>query len=187
MEIALAQGATQASIAKGLLESTKGKCKPAAIGSKFPPTFYRHCDVDGYLVHIDNACTQACLVENRLSFHDEDILWIQFPHGTTVRLPDETVPILAGHHPYGRKAILAKACSVDRGSTSKCIITEGRPEQYRFRDPGLILVPVLRYTPDMYPRRHGPVKLMAGLEDGLDATGPYSWKFQRSVSHIEEL
>ena len=50
----------------------------------------------------------------------------------------------------------------------------------------MIRLTILRYSPDIYPRRYGPKKFKAGIDAGIDATGPYSWKPVKKLPRIEQ-
>lgn len=162
----------------------------------------RHCDKNGNLIHIQKRfqfdyCSFACSVEQELSYRYEDVLRIKFPRGVPIRLPEYAVPILAGHKQDGDRPFLARAhwLALSPYSYNHYSVSKGtKVEELRFPDgwkmfaPTSIVLHDLRYAADKYPRRSGPDEFMAGDDNaGLDAAGPYSWKFVRYVSKVEDV
>lgn len=159
----------------------------------------RHCDKNGNFIHVfqvrspGNQCSSACSVEQELSYWYEpgDVLRIEFPRGVPIRLPEYAVPILAGHKQDGDRLFLARAFPLYKPLG----VSEGtKVEELRYQHGGNMVAAtsielhVLRYAADKYPRRFGPDEFMAGDDNaGLDAAGPYSWKFVRYVSKVEDV
>lgn len=201
-----------------LLETTEQKCRPGTepyiplwtsgqrnTGSYF--VWYRHCDKDGTLVHLHlsmrhgrhrlySNCPPTCSVEHTLQVQVDDVLWVTFPYGTAVRIPDTLVPLLAGRYPDGRKAFVAQAFGSDQKVISCCTVAEGmKAEQLRLRRwrrkklviPDSIQICVLRYAQETYSRLWGSDEFLNGMDDGLDATGPFSWKFEEHLSRIDTI
>lgn len=151
------------------------------------------------LVHVDNEgeCVTACHSVFHYDFEAEDIVQLEFPSGQPIRVPPSALSILAGYMPSGQPAYLAHAHSNSGcGWMSYCSVVEGmKPEETRPRSwrteqievPDMVQLLALRYAPGSYPRRFGPDDFMAGLDDGVDSTGPSSWMFIGSLSRIEQV
>lgn len=180
-----------------LVEPTAMKCRPSA--DSFPELpIIRHCDEQGHVVHLpygvgESDCTTECSIEYELDLVSEDVLQIEFLQGSPVQLSDSIVPIIAGSFIDGRRAFVAEASSRS-SNLAFCAIAEAtKPEDLDIRNiwslkkeiPYSTQVFVLRYALEAYPLRYGSEEFMAGLEEGTDATGPYSWRFVRYVPRIE--
>ena len=136
-------------------------------------------------------CTSLCSVLEILELYAQDILQFRFSRGAPIRFLGSVKPISAGLYSDGRKAFAA-----DAFASFDCAVTENtypeKPCVWDWNDDGFVIpdfvyLPVLRYEADKYPRRHGTEEFMAGIDDGLDATGPYSWRFVKHLSHIEQI
>lgn len=159
----------------------------------------RHCDEQGSLVHIPDVeselviskdCSETC-TSLQILYHDlEDFLWLRFSSGSIVELSPSFIPILAGRYPDGRPAYLATAYFHHTNSQPDCCVCEGmKPEDLRVRDyvtkqlmvPDAIGLAVMRHRVEDYPIGYTET-LNDGGHDGVDATGPFKWYFERNFS-----
>lgn len=155
---------------------------------------WRHCDTKGNLVHVEGEgkCTNECVLVYHYDFHSSDILQVEISAGQQIEVPSFVEPLLAGRLSDGRRAYLARAHSPRGcGWMSFCSVAEGtkpedaHPNSWMTGDPEIpdkVHLLALRYAPNSYPRRYGSEEFLAGVSDGIDATGPYSWKFIGKLS-----
>lgn len=127
-----------------------------------------------------NECKSECRVEYTLELASKDIVPVFLHSATRTRLPSCAIPILAGRYQDGTEAFMAGGWF----QPATCTPLSNRIEP---RHDATAWFWVLRYAPETYSRRYGPDDFIARREGGIDATGPYSWKFNRYVSHIEEV
>lgn len=184
---------------QGLMEAAAAKCRADdIIDLVMPLDFSRHCDEYGNFIHMlgdindRNHCTQFCSAGHHLYIGDRrHVMEVEFRRGTPIQLPESVVPIFAGSDIDGRRLFMATAVPMNR----HCGVPMGtKPEDIRFRDhqnrvvtPTSISLYVLRYAADTYPPLLGHDEFMVGDDAGIDATGPYSWKFLKHLLKIEEI
>lgn len=165
------------------------------LGSQF-----RHCDVEGRLTHIVNKKFQftkcyrkECAKEYELilySTSDFSLFWVTPGEEVPVVIPKNVIPIVAGYLADGRKAFLP-LLSEELVTESNSLEgrrpngEDGRVSKSNYHAPTKIKLLCLRYPPDKYPRLFGPNDFMRGEGAGIDATGPYSWRFTRNLPHLE--
>lgn len=180
-----------------LSAQTLPNCRPAMPNFDGPHDFsyYRHCDNEGLLVHAsitnppsDRDCTQSCRAEHSLQvFIYEDIMRVCLHPKAATQLPSAAVPILAGRFRDGTELFMGRS-EADNGLHRDYVpLSHGRELQDHDDKYRQYFVYILRYAPETYSRRYGSDEFMAGRDDGLDATGPYCWKFERYLSHIDEV
>ena len=98
-------------------------------------------------------------------------------------------PILAGYAPNSQSTYYAKLhyrtqdgydwsrdCVMEEGMTPADAFVHNRVEDAIAPEEAYFEVYVLRYAPETYPRRYGSDDFMSGKDEGIDATGPYSWR-----------
>ncbi|KAI5121793.1 hypothetical protein M0805_009785 [Coniferiporia weirii] len=184
---------------KASVEETRTLCRPAQSPMNYPKTFQRHCDSFGNLIHTPwypDECDVDCegADEDILEYHTNDVLPLHIPKGTPFSLMGHQ-PLLAGYTAQGERAYVAMATLSSPPWNTPCTITEGaRPEDLRVRvradssggngrvrvvAPVSVDVDVLAYELGAYARSGIGV-------DGLDATGPFSWRFVRRLPSVSE-
>lgn len=181
-----------------LIKSTAKDCRPRVnswIGYN-KRDIVRHCDKNGDLVHIleEEHCTKACSVEHRLVLDSRDVLLLSMSEGTSLPVSRDLIPVFAGRKPNGQKLFVAYSSNSFESCNLSTIITyeniKPTCRQYTVDDGegrrvrGSVRLPILRHSPRGYSRRYGSDEFMVGEDDGLDATGPYSWKFHRYIPQL---
>lgn len=148
---------------------------------------YRHCDVRGRVIHLgsmldkrrsERLCTEKCMTEDKLVCPRvaDKVLWSTYHYGEFTSLAN-VVPILAGRLPNGDKGYVARDVFV-----RYIIHSSDRAKAVPF-----LRLSVLRYAPDPYTRSNISGLPAATSEEGLDATGPYSWKFVRDLPRMRVI
>lgn len=169
-----------------LVESTKAirlMSRPDQVyGSLY--VFYRHCDAQGRVVHLDKPepelrrdkreCRE-CTTEHVFVCPFGSILWMDY-HPKEATLPNSIVPILAGRLTNGQDAYVVKADQDHFIHNSD-----------QARAAPSVSLAILRYAPDAYLGSELPRPSIATPGEGLDATGPYSWKCVGNLSYVTEV
>lgn len=182
-----------------MVQQTAHNCRPP-----MRPLFHidgryiRHCDADGKVIHISNGrnllcARKECTTEYELHLFDNiDFSLLTIPEGKAVAIPKHVVPILGGYCADGRRALVPLFCNrhlvIESDSFEDKVWEVFSDEQNKPLMLGLSLTPIvlcLRFDLDTYPRRFGPDDFMRNEAAGIDATGPYSWRFTRYIPHSE--
>lgn len=151
---------------------------------------YRHCNVQGQVIHLSNlryeeernseSCKE-CAIEHELEYHLWNYLSIEDYHYGRTILSDEIVPIFAGHLANGEKGYVMDDAGAEFRNPPFIHNSNKAKAAYR---PRLL---ILRYASDVYPKCPDSRLSTAPPTDGMDATGPYSWKFVQFLPHISEV
>ena len=172
-----------------LLDQTDSVCRPRRTSELYSTrNLTRHVDGQRQLVHIEyKYCKNTCAMVEVMALYYNDILKAKVPPGRKF-MKDGLYPILAGYASNSQPTYYAELhyWTKDRYDRNDCMVEEGMtpadalvhnhvevaiaPEEAHYE------VPVLRYAPETYPRRYGSDDFMSGKDDGIDATGPYSWR-----------
>lgn len=174
-----------------LLDQMESVCRPPqTIRLSTTHSIIRHFNDQRQLVHFGYmGCKDTCKVEESMEVYEVDIIQIRVPHGRKF-MKERFHPILAGYAPDNRPAYYADLthctqniyfhdysyCTVEEGMTPADALIHNHVEDAIAPEEAYFEVYVLRYAPETYPRRYGPDDFMSGKDDGIDATGPYSWR-----------
>lgn len=194
---------------EGMVRMSAQKCRPPEEPSRdFSESQIRHCDVDGRITHVNfaththkfpvpvaavNACVRECAKEYELDLHSTSylsLLLVRVTRGEGVVIPKNVIPIVAGYLADGRRVFLpiysrglvTESNSIERNCMDEEDGQSSQSDSYSRAPVGIFC---LRYAPDTYPRLFGPDDFMCGEGAGIDATGPYSWRFTRDLPRIE--
>lgn len=188
-----------------MVRTSAQKCRPPAQSSIYLCSCYiRHCDVEGKIIHVfegsdkdaESCARKKCAKEYKLDLCcSSNYSLFSVTRGEEVVIPKNVIPIVAGYSADGRKALLP--FHYDSSELSKLVIEsdflEKRPnveddkssQSNCHGSPDKIKLYCLRYPLDTYPRLFGPDGFMRGEGAGIDATGPYSWRFTENLPHFE--
>ncbi|KAI5118530.1 hypothetical protein M0805_009682 [Coniferiporia weirii] len=175
-----------------MVKETENLCKPTSSHRYEDYYFYRHCDTEGNLIHIraaEDVCdgVRSGVREHVLRANMQDVLEIRVPRGTAFSGAGH-YPLFAGCTAGGKPAYIAVARFTNNIQAYECAITEGtKPEDLRVPlyskcrgkrmvAPDTLAVYVLRYAPAVYVESGCYSEIIGGSKEGLDATGPFSWR-----------
>lgn len=149
---------------------------------------YRHCDADGRVIHIydpqfgvepDRQECEGCTTEHMLICSGGHHLWMDYRLGGSIP-ENNVVLILAGRTKNGDMGYVAMNELFE-------YFVHNSEQAEAAPSPRLA---ILRYAPDSFPRfpRSDLSEPAATTsKEGLDATGPFSWKFRRYLFRVQEL
>lgn len=157
-----------------------------------PVCFYRHCNKSGNFVHIwdGSDCTKkTCYSGQKMYIDLLDVLFIDFPRGTPVQLPESAAGLPAGWDRNGQTVFLGEAYVGSKGYA--CVLTLGakpenmRIQHWRYRHTGKVIIPdsvriyILRHPRGCYVSVNGTTNGITEEFYNTGTLGPFKWDFAR--------